>query len=72
MVKKYCEMLGYNQKTLANKLGLSAQTFGKWNERGQIPKSSLIALELLAENERLKRELAEIKSALKILKTLAG
>ncbi len=45
MVKKYCEILGCNQKTLAEKMALNPQTFAKWNERGEIPQSSLITLE---------------------------
>ena len=71
MVKKYCEMFDCTQAQLAEKIGLSLAAIGKWKERGEIPKSAQTALNLLAENERLKRELAEIKSALRVLSRLA-
>ena len=70
MVKKYCEILGCNQKTLAQKLALNPQTFAKWNERGEIPQSSLITLELLVENHKLKQQMQTLKAFSSLLKEL--
>lgn len=70
MVKKYCEILGCNQKTLAEKMALNPQTFAKWNERGEIPQSSLITLELLVENHKLKSQIGKLKDFSLLLKEI--
>lgn len=70
MIKKYCEILGCNQKRLAEKMALNPQTFAKWNERGEIPQSSLITLELLVENHKLKQQMQTLKAFSSMLKEL--
>lgn len=68
IVKKVCTELGITQKELAEKLATSKPTVERWSSTGEIPESSKKHLEILLENEELKKENQEIKKALSILK----
>lgn len=68
IVKKVCIELGITQKELAEKLATSKPTVERWSSTGEIPESSKKHLEILLENEELKKENQEIKKALSILK----
>ncbi len=68
IVKKVCLELGITQKELAEKLATSKPTVERWSSTGEIPESSKKHLEILLENEELKKENQEIKKALSILK----
>ena len=68
IVKKVCAELGITQKELAEKLATSKPTVERWSSTGEIPDSSKKHLEILLENEELKKENQEIKKALSILK----
>lgn len=68
IVKKVCAELGITQKELAEKLATSKATVERWSSTGEIPESSKKYLEILLENEELKKENQEIKKALSILK----
>lgn len=67
MLERYCDELQCTQAQLASVLGLSLAAINKWNERGEIPHSGLRAIELLIENQRLKQELRELQTAIKVL-----
>ena len=68
IVKKVCTELGITQKELTEKLATSKPTVERWSSTGEIPESSKKHLEILLENEELKKENQEIKKALSILK----
>ena len=67
IVKKVCKELGITQKELAERLGVSKPSVDRWAGSNEIPESSKRLIELLLENEKLKKELNEIKTALNIL-----
>ena len=67
IVKRVCKELSITQKELAEKLGVSKPTIERWSAKGDIPESSARMLEMFLENQKLKQELDELKTALKIL-----
>jgi len=67
IVKQVCKELGITQKELAERLGVSKPTIERWSAKGDIPESSAKMLEMFLENQKLKQELDELKTALKIL-----
>jgi len=69
IVKKVCKELGITQKELAERLGVPQSTVSGW-AKGDIPKMTQLALELLIENQRLKDKLNVFKEAHKIASEL--
>ncbi len=60
IVQKVCKELNINQAELAKKLKVSRSTITDWN-KGNIPKMTQYALELLIENIELKTQLKTVK-----------
>lgn len=60
----------FNSIALAEKMAISPQTFAKWNERGEIPQSSLITLEVLVENHKLKSQMQTLKAFSSLLREI--
>ena len=71
IVKKVCKELGITQKELAERLGVSKPTIERWASKGDIPENGIKMIEMFLENQKLKKELEEIKTALKILNKYA-
>jgi len=67
IVKETCKELGITQKELAEKLGVSKPSVERWASTNEIPESSQKLIIFFIENEKLKKELNEIKTALKII-----
>ncbi|KAA6229959.1 helix-turn-helix transcriptional regulator [Campylobacter sp. LR264d] len=68
LLKKTCKELNITQSELAKLLGYHFTSFSKWSNK--IPKNSEITLNLLIENHRLKKQIAEFKNALRVLRDL--
>lgn len=66
IVKKVCLELGITQKELAEELDVPIPTMARWS-KGDIPKMTKIALELMLENKELKEKFEILKKAHKIL-----
>ena len=66
IVKKVCAELGITQKELAEELDVPQPTVTRWS-KGDIPKMTKIALELMLENKELKEKFEILKKAHKIL-----
>ena len=60
IVQEVCKELNINQSELAKKLKVSRSTITDWN-KGNIPKMTQYALELLKENIQLKTQLKTVK-----------
>ena len=69
IVKKVCKELGITQKELAERLGVPQSTISGW-AKGDIPKMTQLALELLIENKDLKEKLNIFKQAFKVASEL--
>ncbi|NPA55370.1 MAG: helix-turn-helix transcriptional regulator [Epsilonproteobacteria bacterium] len=69
IVKKVCKELGITQKELAERLGVPQSTISGW-AKGDIPKMTQLALELLIENKELKEKLNIFKQAFKVASEL--
>lgn len=69
IVKATCNELGISQKELADKFGISTSAISQWG--ADIPKTAQVALELMLENNQLKRDLKTLGEAHKILSRLA-
>ena len=69
IVKKVCKELGITQKELAERLEVSPASVSDW-AKGNIPKMTKLALELLIENKELKEKLNVFKEAHKIASEL--
>ncbi len=65
IVKKTCKELGVTQKELAERLGIPQSTVSGWT-KGDIPKMTQFALELLIENKDIKEKLNIFKKAYRI------
>ncbi len=69
IVKLTCKELGITQKELADKFGISTSAISQWG--ADIPKTAQIALELMIENYRLKKDLKTLVEGHKTLSRLA-
>ena len=69
IVKKVCAELAITQKELAEELDVLQSTVSGW-AKGDIPKMTKIALELMLENKELKYKLNIFKEAHKIASNL--
>jgi len=69
IVKKTCKELGITQKELAERLGVSPASISDW-AKGNIPKMTQLALELLIKNKNLEYKLNIFKEAHKIASEL--
>ncbi len=69
IVKKVCSELNITQKQLADELGVPPTTLSNW-AKGDIPKMTKMALELMLENKELKYKLDIFKKAHKIASEL--
>jgi transcriptional regulator with XRE-family HTH domain len=54
LVKKTCRELGITQKELAERIGIPQGTVNRWSSTEKIPKMTILALNLLIENQELK------------------
>ncbi|MBN2895035.1 MAG: helix-turn-helix domain-containing protein [Campylobacterales bacterium] len=66
VVKLTCKKLGITQKELAERLGVSKPTVERWAQ-DEVPAQAQNQVELLLENHQLKKELEELKSAIKTI-----
>lgn len=69
IVKKTCKELGLTQKELAERLDVSPASVSDW-AKGNIPKMTKLALELLVKNKNLEEKLNIFKKAHKIASEL--
>jgi predicted transcriptional regulator len=69
IVKKVCKELGITQADLARKLDVSPPTITEWS-KGNIPKMTYVALELIIENKQLKAHLENVNNFYKTLQKL--
>jgi len=69
IVKQVCQELGINQAELARLLEVSKSSITDWN-KGNIPKMTKMALELLLENTKLKNQLKIVKEAHEIVRKI--
>jgi len=69
IVKSTCQELGITQKELAELLDVSPASVSDW-AKGNIPKMTKVALELMLENKSLKHKLQIFKEAHKIASEL--
>ncbi|OHE05073.1 MAG: transcriptional regulator [Sulfurimonas sp. RIFOXYB12_FULL_35_9] len=69
IVKSTCQELGITQKELAEQLDVPQSTVSGW-AKGDIPKMTKLALELMLENKSLKHKLQIFKEAHKIASEL--
>jgi|GEM_PF-3252424 len=69
IVKATCNELGISQKELADKFGISTSAISQWGT--DIPKTAQVALELMLENNQLKKDLKTLVEAQKTLSRLA-
>lgn len=67
IVKKVCAELGITQKELAEIMKINDVTVRSWSSKGQIPDSSIVFMEYIIENKKLKDDLTIIKKAHEIL-----
>ena len=70
IVKKVCKELGLTYKELGERIGYSEGAINKAGHSGQISKSMQKAIELLIENENLKKRLIDCQTLQKALKNL--
>ena len=67
IVKKVCKELGITQKELAEQLGVSKPSVDRWASSKDIPESSKKMIEFFLENQKLKKDLSDLKEALNTL-----
>jgi len=61
LVKKVCREFNVNQKELADMLDIPHSTVGRWTSTGNIPRTAKLALELLLENKKLRKQVEVLK-----------
>lgn len=66
IVKRACKELGITQKELADQLGVSKPSVERWAQ-GETPEQAVNQINLLVENTALKKELDELKNAIKTI-----
>jgi len=67
LVKKTCRELGINQKELAEKIDIPQGTVNRWSSTDEIPKMTILALNLLLENNNLKTGVEYIMKGFSII-----
>lgn len=67
IIKATCKELNINQKDLAEKIGISEGTLNNISSTGKITKQIEKALELLIDNERMKKDFEIIEQFKQLL-----
>ena len=70
IVKKVCAELGITQRELAERIGMSADSLRTLSAKGQISTQTEAAINLVLENENLKKELENYKALRTAIKTM--
>ena len=70
IVKRACKELGITQRELAERIGMSADSLRTLSAKGQISMQTEAAINLVLENENLKRELENYKALRTAIKTM--
>lgn len=70
IVKRVCKELGITQRELAERIGMSADSLRTLSAKGQISMQTEAAINLVLENENLKRELENYKALRTAIKTM--
>lgn len=70
IVKKVCAELGITQRELAERIGMSADSLRTLSAKGQISTQAEAAINLVLENENLKKELENYKALRTAIKTM--
>ena len=68
-IKKACKILNITQKELAERIGITPSAISQWGN--EIPKTAQVALELMIENDMLKKDLKAIIKGHEVLNKLA-
>lgn len=69
IVKRACKELGITQKELAEKLGITPSAISQWGN--DVPKTTQVAIELIIENNQLKKDIKAILEGQAVLNRLA-
>ena len=70
IVKQVCRELGITQRELAERIGMSADSLRTLSAKGQISTQTEAAINLVLENENLKKELENYKALRTAIKTM--
>lgn len=70
IVKQVCSELGITQKELSERIGMSADSLNVAVSASKLSKQTIAAVKLVAENEKLKRELAKLDTLKAVLKDI--
>lgn len=70
IVKRVCKELGITQRELAERIGMSADSLRTLSAKGQISTQAEAAINLVLENENLKKELENYKTLRTAIKTM--
>ncbi|WP_234411963.1 helix-turn-helix domain-containing protein [Campylobacter concisus] len=70
IVKRVCKELGITQRELAERIGMSADSLRTLSAKGQISTQTEAAINLVLENENLKKELENYKALRTAIKTM--
>ncbi len=70
IVKRVCKELGITQRELAERIGMSADSLRTLSAKGQISMQTEAAINLVLENESLKKELENYKALRTAIKTM--
>lgn len=70
IVKRVCAELGITQRELAERIGMSADSLRTLSAKGQISTQTEAAINLVLENENLKKELENYKALKTAIKTM--
>ena len=70
IVKRVCKELGITQRELAERIGMSADSLRTLSAKGQISMQTEAAINLVLENESLKKELENYKALRAAIKTM--
>ena len=70
IVKRACKELGITQRELAERIGMSADSLRTLSAKGQISTQAEAAINLVLENENLKKELENYKTLRTAIKTM--
>lgn len=69
IVKRACKELGITQKELADRLGITPSAISQWGN--DVPKTAQVAIELMLENNQLKKDIKTILEGHAVLNRLA-
>lgn len=69
IVKRACKELGITQKELADRLGITPSAISQWGN--DVPKTAQVAIELMMENNQLKKDIKVILEGHAVLNRLA-